>query len=523
MKQKNKVVLGLLILLVFATIFYLLNAYQATFGERDSYRMIVGMNDLILFDKPLGARRLYGSDISFAYYALVDFFRPIFKKNLLLIVPLMNYINAVFGILMVIPFFLLVKRYWGVSIALLANVLLILLPVWRITAQYAHPMVGSVVFMFIGLTLISYRSSLNSLRLFSNKLILIFWDILIVAAFALCLMFRLDAILMFTLIPACLFLEGYTLKKIVFPTILYSFLPLVIFKVIQFQLPYIHLEKNGGIFEQILLWNNPVRYVDQFLRGNLLFIWGLNPLFFVIFLISCVYLWRKRSYQDLYFILPTVLINYIFWLPNPAPARHFIYLSPVVAISIAIFFADIFPKVRAFVQNHQKTGVAIAALFIFAVVISNHYSYSAPLSKKYSYAVTELGTKLHQLEPKGKPIFVIGDTIPAAAQMQLISAQTKVKGQKSNILTDDSVVAQKKSSLKPKLEYIPLLSVDNGKNKFIFYAQGWKSRTNEIKRFFSETNKYDQSYIVVNMLDKTGEKVDFDTSSLPKNSQVLKL
>ncbi|MDZ8188525.1 MAG: hypothetical protein RMX96_27175 [Nostoc sp. ChiSLP02] len=523
MKQNNKAVLGLLLLLVFACIFYCLNAYKETFGERDSYRMILGMNDLIVFDKPLGSKRLYGSDISFAYYALVDFFRPIFKKNLLLIVPYMNQINAAFGILMVIPFFLLVKRYWGVGIALFANILLILLPVWRTTAQYAHPMVGAVVFMFIGLALISYRSSLSSLRLGANKLILILWDVLIVTALALCLMFRLDAILMFPLIPACLILEGYPLKKIVFPSVLYSFLAIIIFKVMQSQLPYIHIQKNGGIFEQLFLWNNPVRYVDYFLRGNLLFVWGLNPLFLLIFLISCIYLWRQRSYQNLFFILPVVLINYIFWLPNPAPARHFIYLSPVVAISIAIFFADILPQAKSFVENNKKIGVAIAASFIFSIVISNHYSYSAPLSKKYSYAVTDVGTKLQQLEPKDKPIFVIGDTIPAAAQMQLMSAQTKVKAEQSNVLTDDSVVAQKKSALKPKLEYVPLLSVDNGKNKFVLYSQGWKSRTNEIKRFFSETNKYDQFYIVVNMLDRSGKKIDFDTSSLPKKLEVLKL
>ncbi|BAY79892.1 hypothetical protein NIES25_63800 (plasmid) [Nostoc linckia NIES-25] len=520
MKQHNKAVLGLLVLLVLASVTYLFTVYTDTFGERDSYRMLLGTIDSIAFDKPLGARKIYGSNISFAYYALLDFFRPLFKADMTLIVPIMNYVNAVFAILMVIPFFFFVRRYWGTLIALLANILLLMLPVWRVTGQYPHPMTGSMVFMFIGLALIGYRSFLNSMSLGWKKLII--WDVLIVTAFALCLMFRLDVILMFPMIPACLLLERYPWKKIVFPSILYSILPLILFKLMQAQLAYIKTEEGDGIFEQLLLWNNPARYVDQFVRGTLLFIWSLNPLLCLIFLISCVYLFYKRRYLDIFLILPTVLINYIFWLPNPAPARHFIYLSPLVAISIAIFLADIFPKVKSYINN-KKIGVALAVFLIFSLVISNKYSYSAPLSKQYTYALKRLGTELQQLEPKDKPIFVISDTLPVAAHMQLMSKQTKVKPQQTNILTDESVQAQKKSYFKPKLEYVNILNVENQNNKFIFYIQGFNSKINEIKRFFSETDKYDRVYLVVDMLDKNGKKIDFDPSSLPKKFDVLKM
>ncbi|MBD2682229.1 MULTISPECIES: hypothetical protein [Nostoc] len=521
MKQHNKAVLGLLVLLVLASVTYLFTVYTDTFGERDSYRMLLGMIDSIAFDKPLGARKIYGSNISFAYYALLDFFRPIFKADLTHIVPIMNYVNAAFAILMVIPFFFFVRRYWGTLIALLANILLLILPVWRVTGQYPHPMTGSMVFMFIGLALIGYRSFLNSLSLGWKKLIL--WDVLIVTAFALCLMFRLDAILMFPMIPACLLLERYPLKKIVYPSILYSILPVIIFKVMQAQLAYIKDKEGDGIFEQLLLWNNPARYVDQFVRGSLLFIWGLNPLLCLIFLISCVYLFYKRRYSYILFILPTVIINYIFWLPNPAPARHFIYLSPVVAISIAILVADIFPKVRTLLKNNTKIEVALAAFLIFSLVISNKYSYSAPLSKPYSYGLMRLGTELQQLEPKGKPIFVIGDTLPIAAQMQLISKETKVSPEETNILTDESVRAQEKSAIKPKLQYVNVLNVENQKNKFTFYIQGFPTKIKEIDRFLSETDKYDGYYLVVNMLDKNGKKIDFDPSSFSKKLDILKL
>ncbi|MEH2279326.1 MAG: hypothetical protein V7K40_32215 [Nostoc sp.] len=522
MKQQNNTPVLILALLGLASIFYLTIVYKNTFGERDTFRMAMGVIDSITSNKPLGSSMLYGRDISFAYFVLLDFFRPIFKTNLALIIPFMNYINALSAILMVIPFFFLVKRYWGTTIALLANILLISIPAWRATSQYGHPMTEAVLFMFIGLALIGYRSFLRSLRLGWNKLILL--DVLIIAAFALCLMFRLDAILMFPLIPACLLLENYPFKKIVSTSILYSVFPIILFKVMQSQLPVIPGQESNGILDQLLLWNNPVRYVDNFLRGNLLFIWGLNPLICVIFVISCIYLvYKQRNYSTLFFILPTVLLNYIFWLPNAAPPRHFIYLAPVAAISMAIFLTDIFPTVKSFVKNNRNTGVALTAILTFSLLISYKYSYPVPMSKKYSYTVQQLGNKLQQLKPINKPIFVIGDTIPAVVQMQLLSKDTKVKYEKTNILTDDDIKAQEKSTFKPKPVYINVILVENKNNKFICYFQGWKTKINEIKRFFLETDKYSQGYIVLDMLDRNANKIDIEPSSLTNKLEVLKL
>lgn len=521
MKKHNNTIV-LIVLLGLASILFLPLVYKDTLGERDSFRMVMGIIDSITSNKPLGSSMLYGRDISFAYFVLLDFFRPIFKTNLALIIPFMNYINALSAILTVIPFFFLVKRYWGTSIAIVANILLMFLPVWRVTSQYGHPMTGAVLFMFIGLALIGYRSFLSSLRLGWKKLIL--WDVLIIASFALCLMFRLDAILMFPLIPACLLLENYPFKKIVSPSILYSFFPIIVFKVMQSQLPLIpEVEKSNGIVEQLLLWNNPTRYFDNFVFGNLLFVWGLNPLLFLVFFISCIYLVYKKSYSSLFFILPTVLLNYIFWLPNPAPARHFIYLSPVVAVSIAIFLADIFPTVKSFVKNNIKTGIALAVVLIFSVLISYKYSYSASMSEKYSHTARSLGNELQQLEPKDQPILVIADTIPAIVQIQLMSKDTKVKYEKTNVFTDDDIKYQKRTTFRPKPLYISVIVVENQKNKFICYFQGWKSKINEIQRFLQETDQYQKGYLVLNMLDKEARKVDVEPSSLSNKFDILKL
>ncbi|MEH1864846.1 MAG: hypothetical protein V7K69_07515 [Nostoc sp.] len=76
------------------------------------------------------------------------------------------------------------------------------------------------------------------------------------------------------------------------------------------------------------------------------------------------------------------------------------------------------------------------------------------MSEKYSHTTRQLGKQLQQLEPKGKQIIVVGDTIPAIVQMQLMSKDTKVEYKRTNILTDEDIKAQEESALKPKLTYI---------------------------------------------------------------------
>lgn len=518
--KNHPTVLVLLILLGLASIFYLSIVYQDTLGERDSFRMVMGIIDSITTNKPLGSSMLYGRDVSFAYFLLIDFFRSIFKLNLTQIIPLMNYINALSAIFMVIPFFLLVKRYWGITVALLANVLLMSLPVWRVTSQYAHPMTGAIVFMFIGLALIGYRTFIGSLRVRWSRLILL--DVLIIAAFALCVMFRLDAILMFPLIPACLLLEKYSLDKIIVSSAFYIVSPVVIFKVLQSQLPEIVDQKSDSLFDQLLFWNNPTRYLDNFIHGNLIFVWSLSVLLFIIFFLSCIYLVHERNHLSLFFILPTTLLNYIFWLPNPSPARHFIYLSPVVAIGIAIFLVDFSPKLKK-IANNRNRGVILAIVLIISLSLSYKFSYSAPMSEKYSYAVRDLGNKLQQLEPKNKPIFVVGDTIPAVVQMQLISKDIKVKFERTNILTNEDIEAQEKYIIKPKPININLITVQNENNKFIFYLQGWKSKITEAKRFLAQTPADNQGYLVLNILDRDARKIEIEASTLTNKFEILKL
>ncbi|WP_445638215.1 Glycosyltransferase RgtA/B/C/D-like domain-containing protein [Nostoc sp. DSM 114161] len=496
MQFRRKIILTVVLLLILASISYLPFTYRDTPGERDGFRMEIGIIDSVISGKPLGSPLLYGRNISFGYYALIDIFRPFFQNNFTIITPIANYISSLSSILMVIPVFYLVKKYWGVTTAVLANLLLILIPVWWSTSLYGHPMIQAVLLMFIGLALIAYRSEKKSSDAGLLKLILL--DILIISAFSLCLMFRLDAVLMFLLIPGCFFLERYSLTKIISYSSLYIFFAIIIFFAVKSQLPEINLESDG-ILEDLIFYHGPDIVIKNFKVGNKAFLQACNPLYIFIFFITLVYLWVKRGSLTLLFIFPTLVLNYIFWLPNYYPARHFIYVSPVLAIGNAVFLYATLKKVLPFCKNKKIIGISLALIVIGIFFVSYRVSYSVP----YPYWETQtednkrLANNLQNLPSREQRIFVVADSIPVVLEMQLLSSKVRVKPLKTSLFTDTQIQRQKLSKIVKKnpTKTIDLLAVQNEKNNFIFYIQGWKK--NEVIRFFKESNEYDDVYLVI--------------------------
>lgn len=496
MQFKRNIVLTVLLLLILASISYLPFTYKDTPGERDGFRMVMGIIDSVTSGKPLGSPLLYGRNISFAYYALIDIFRPLFQNNFSIIIPITNYLSSLSSIFMVIPIFYLVKRYWGATTAVLANLLLILIPVWWSTSLYGHPMIQAVLFMFIGLALIAYRSEIKSSNTGLVRLIIL--DILIISAFSLCLMFRLDAVLMFLLIPGCFLLERYSLKKVISYSSLYIIFAIIIFFAVKSQLPEINIER-GGILEDLIFYHGPDIVIKNFKVGSKAFIEACNPLYIFTFFITLVYLWAKRDFLTLLFIFPTLVINYIFWLPNYYPARHFIYVSPVLAIGNAVFLYAAFKKVLPFCKNKKIIGISLVLILIGIFFVSYRVSYSVP----YPYWQTQtednrrLANNLQNLPSREQRIFVVADSIPVVLEMQLLSSKVQVKPLKTSLFTDTQLQRQKLSKILKTnpTKTINLLEVKNEKNNFIFYNQGWNK--NEVVRFFKESNEYDDVYLVI--------------------------
>ena len=460
MNRNKDTLIVLSTLLVLASLSYLPFVYQDTLGEPDSFRMANGFIYSLSNDTPFEGPLLFRLDASFGYYALLYLFAPIVKANLALVIAFMNYINAISAILMVIPLFFVVKRYWGIVTAVSANILLIFVPIWWNTSLYGHPVIPAMFFMFVGLALVGVRSQLAARQGVLWKLIGV--DGLIVAAFFLCLAFRSDAVLlMFPLIPFCLLLERYSFKRIIIYSTLYSLLPFIIFLTTQSFVMNINTMTNvpdriaaQNLSKEVLNDNNliamsPLNLVIGMVTGSLAY----HPLYLLVFGISCFYLTYQRNYRTLFFVLPVFILNFIFWIPNPSPARHFIFATPLLAIGVAIGLSAI-PRSVKFLAKKDKLGslVPVTLLFVLASLIGSELLYSAVRayypwqnqSRDYfvrmpihSIFINSYYTEAHfqnaehfaqdlqQLEPKDKPILVIANALPVLLRLQLLSEDVK--------------------------------------------------------------------------------------------------
>jgi hypothetical protein len=407
------------------------------------------------------------------------------------LIALMNYSNGIAAVLMLIPLFFVVKRYWGLGTAVGANLILMLIPVWWQLSRYGHPQLPATLLMFTGLALLCYRSHLASEH--RSKAKIFTYDMLITAALSLCLMNRLDAILMFPLIPACLLLEKYSLKVAIYRSFAYSFLPLLIRSAVDAFLPSSSLQAfAASTFHTFWYWHNPVRMVEFFGRANKLFLTAYPPILLLIFIIACLYLARARKYSSLFFVMPVVIINYLFWLPNPFPARHFLYLAPTLSIGIALILSAISEHASSLITSKNSlitsknllTHTGTILVFLFASLLVSKFDgiklyknlYSSP---EQVYIMGRFGKDLQKLPALNGPIFVVAEKYPVLVKM-LMEADPKTIIQWPN-------------------------RVYNGKNEFYFLVS--YQFLEGIANFRKKSKEFDEFYWLVDPYNPKFKKI----------------
>ena len=299
MKQRqstNSIAVSLATLTLLAGLSYLPFVYRDAFGELDAYRVANGIINAMATGESLVESRLFNGKISFGYYTLLYLFRPIFENHLALVVTFMNFINAISAILMVIPFFFVVKRYWGTTVAILANGLLIFVPVWWNVSLYGHPMMQPIAIFFTGLALLGYRSQQANSSASASKMALL--DISIIIVFSICLTFRLDAVLMFPLITGCLFLEKYHFRTALVRSLSYGFAAVIVFLLLQSVVfgtttfsPSPEQTPSSDL-GRLLYWHHPARIPENIVRALAIFGLACHPLLLGIFILSSIYLQR---------------------------------------------------------------------------------------------------------------------------------------------------------------------------------------------------------------------------------------
>jgi hypothetical protein len=440
------------IIVIFTSIITLPFVYSGASGEYDSMRMLIGIVNSMKDGSPFVG---YNYDISFAYYHLLELFRAYFEHSYENLFTVTNYLSAFFAILTQVPLYFIVKRYWGEVAAVLACLFFATIPVWWGLSLYGHPMVPAVLFFLMGLSL--YTVGLFESNAFSiRRLGYIALSILL---FSLALAFRLDVILLFPLLTAIYILNNEKFSSATIQSVVIGIISLIIFLKFQAHFGVEPLNANlndsvqsnadgfDGIVDRLLYWHNLDRLQGNLIKGVIAFVYGSGLIYILLFTGCVVFLVSKKDYKSLFFLLPVVVINLFFWLPNPMPTRHFVYISPLIAVgcSLAVYYlaarlntATLRVTVSMFLAAFLFSNILTEILF--PIVRANYpwkykqqdFSFRFPIRSvpinqinTEDYFCTSRSTAQCLLEDvQHKPNVILGDPIPIMLYMQLLSDKT---------------------------------------------------------------------------------------------------
>lgn len=434
-QPKSHAVLVMGLLLGAACVVYLPFVYRNSAGEWDTYRMLIGMVEQIRGASPL---HMFNYQISFGYYFFVSLFYPLFETNLVGLIAFINYFNAVSAILFVIPFFLVVQRYWGIQAAIWANLLLFFIPVWWHVGLYGHPMIPAILLFFIGLALVSYDADLatgNIIRWFMLAGVT-------VVVMTVAITFRQDIVLLFPLITASLLLNKKSWAKVIGQSAVYGLVPCVLFYVVRY--PLIPAQEVS-VLQRLMAFHNPLQ--NNLVDGFVIMVLAYHPLYLGVLGVITLVLLYQRRYLWVAFI-GTFFIQAVFWIMNPTPARHFVYGSPILALGVTLGFQTLmayYPKLKvSWVVPLFILGSFVSLEMAYPNLSANYpwkhdplpFSVRAPFrsmflnkyyTEQYFERAQQFGSDLYQLAPQDDTIVVVADSLPVLWSLQIASQETSVR------------------------------------------------------------------------------------------------
>jgi hypothetical protein len=301
-------------------------AYRFSFGERDDYRVFDGVLSVFQRGGSLSSSLVYGYDISRGYFVCMEALRGLVARPLE-IMRALNLVTFVFVTASLPAIAVLTYAFGGRTAGLAAIALVGVVPVWMNCSQYAHPMWPAIFFMLLSLAIASVRDRAS-----------LAWrpacDLIAVVAIGFAVSMRLDVLMMSPMyLGLCVEGDRFSLRR------MFHWLAVGVVGVGCGLAVYAVTPAPGGppldIGKMLEDWNSPSRFAHLFLIAQLRVTRALGPGFIVAFLLAAYSFWRSRSLRLLLLTGPVVLINYLFWIPNPQPERHFLYLVPALVAALA--------------------------------------------------------------------------------------------------------------------------------------------------------------------------------------------
>jgi hypothetical protein len=256
----------------------------------------------------------------------------------------------------------LARAFGGRTAGLAAIALVGAVPLWMYCGQYAHPMWPAIFFMLTSLAIASVRDGVRPA-----------WrpacDLLAVLSIGFAVSMRLDVLLMAPMfLGLCVEDERFSLRRM-FRWLVVGLAGVACGLAICAMTPA-PANKFENVISLLSEYNNAARYAHFLAEAQFRVVRAFGPAFILAFAFATYYFIRTHSLRPLLLTLPTVIINYIFWLPNPYEERHFLYLVPALAVATACLIGDAIerPSGSAPVASSRLAGVAAVALAPLASV-----------------------------------------------------------------------------------------------------------------------------------------------------------
>ena len=87
--------------------------FTTAMQERDSYRMLLGLLDMVSRNIPFESSLLYNRELSFGYYGLIYSLTAVVGSSPATVIHVMNLLSILSAVGLVIPFYLIVLRLFG--------------------------------------------------------------------------------------------------------------------------------------------------------------------------------------------------------------------------------------------------------------------------------------------------------------------------------------------------------------------------------------------------------------------------
>jgi hypothetical protein len=167
------------------------------------------------------------------------------------------------------------------------------------------------------------------------------------------------------------------------------------------------------------------QFRDNFLFSQLRFMRGLNIAVIILVIFAGIEFCRRREWSLALLTLPTVLLNYLFWIPN-SPERHFLYMVPPMALAVGIYLAraDWIEDLRSGRRDVDRVGLASAASFVCllstAVLNTSKPLYLVALPILYYVGSSKLSTLWPTKLDRGSARTIIGTACSLFAAVVLL-------------------------------------------------------------------------------------------------------